>query len=134
MLVKGFEKEKLDVPKGILHQDLFRELCKNQKIDDKLVKTYLLNFDLAVELSEDKLFIHSVVSENKDHFGGHGFNNTISGKSSIERVTMKTILNINNNQQITQNIQNINNNQQIIQNIQNIRPGAKFEPEVRVNI
>ena len=55
--------EKLDLKKGILHQNLFRELCKNQEIDDKLVKTYLLNFDLAVKLNKGKLFIPSVVSD-----------------------------------------------------------------------
>ena len=58
----GHEMEKLDLKKGILHQNLFRELCKNKEIDDELVKTYLLNFDLAVQLNEDELFIPSVVS------------------------------------------------------------------------
>ena len=64
--MQGLEKEKLDLKKGILHQNLFRELCKNQEIDDKLVKTYLFNFDLAVNLNKDQLFIPSIVSESPE--------------------------------------------------------------------
>ena len=68
--IDGLSKEKLQLKKGIIGKDLFKEICKTQKKNEELIRTYLLNFKLAVELDNGQLFIPSIVSDRKEVSSG----------------------------------------------------------------
>ena len=64
--IPGLKKEKLELKKGVLTASLFKEICKMHGKKDEHIRTYLLNFELAVELKDGELFIPSIVSEKTE--------------------------------------------------------------------
>ena len=48
--IPGFNKEKLELPKGVVHANLFKEICKTEGKEEEVIKTYLLALELAVEM------------------------------------------------------------------------------------
>ena len=64
---KILKKEKNELKKGVVAATLFNEICNMHGKDSKVIKSYLLKFDLAVELQSGlEIFIPSLVSENNE--------------------------------------------------------------------
>ena len=61
----GLKDKKRDLKLGIVGPKLFAKLCSNDGKQKDLIRSYLLKFGLAVPLKDDKLFIPSIVSEDK---------------------------------------------------------------------
>ena len=68
--IPGLKNEKLELRKGIATANLFNEICKMHGKNDEHIRTYLLKFELAVELKDGDLFIPAIVSEKNEvrHF------------------------------------------------------------------
>jgi hypothetical protein len=53
--------------KGVVPANLFEKICQMQGKNEKIIRTYLLNFELAVELNQKgDIFIPSIVSEKNE--------------------------------------------------------------------
>ena len=62
--IPGLKNEKLELKKGVVTANLFKEICQMEGKNEEIIKTYLLNFELAVELNQTgDIFIPSIVSE-----------------------------------------------------------------------
>ena len=69
--IPGLKVEKSELKKGIVKTNLFQKICTTQEKKEELIRTYLRNFELAVELKNGQLFIPSIVSDRDEVKSSH---------------------------------------------------------------
>ena len=69
--IPGLKEEKSELKKGIVQTNLFQKICTTQEKKEEHIKTYLVNFKLAVELKNGQLFIPSIVSDKNEVKSNH---------------------------------------------------------------